>query len=97
MNLDERYSVCPKCGQVLDIQEGFNENNKVHVCTNCGEALFNPLYDDKLKYKDVLWICDKCGDYLNNQDGFTDWNDVWKCKKCGFLNDVTSENIDKMA
>lgn len=89
----EKYSTCPKCGQILDFQKGFNEANKVHICTNCGEALFNPLFDDKIKNKNVLWICDNCGDYMNNQEGFTDWDGIWKCKKCGYLNDVTENNI----
>ena len=92
-NSDIKYATCPKCGQILDFQKGFKETNKIHICTNCGLPVFNPLFDDKIKIKNILWICDNCGDYMNNQEDFTDWDGVWKCKKCGYLNDVTENNI----
>jgi ribosomal protein L37AE/L43A len=84
MAKEEYY--CPKCGAVLNDQEGFDPEKGSWSCTECGQELYgDDVYDGDVS-PGVMWYCDECGALLNKQDGFSDYNSSWTCTECHHLN-----------
>lgn len=84
--------ICPRCGAVLNEQEGFDPDNQSWVCKICGQQLTGDDLQSDV-FGDVVWYCDQCGAILNRQEGFTEEAGTWQCTECGFKNDVTADNI----
>lgn len=85
---------CTNCGAILNDQPGFEYNDGVWVCTECGQTLFgDEAGDTGGKMNGVIWYCDNCNAILNKQEGFDYYDDTWTCTKCGFLNDISDSNI----
>jgi DNA-directed RNA polymerase subunit M/transcription elongation factor TFIIS len=93
MALNKRYSYCPKCGSVLELQDGYDENAEVHICKECGEQLLNPSGYCGERFPDVIWYCDECGAVLNNQKGFSDYHLYHECQRCGYINKISLDEI----
>jgi len=90
---DEYY--CPKCGAILNDQDGFDPDLESWICKECGMHLFDEsVYSGEL-YEDVLWYCDECGALLNKQSGFSDYYSSWTCEECGHYNPIDEDEIRK--
>lgn len=91
--MDEYY--CPKCGAVLNNQDGFDPNCGTWVCTECGEQLMDDDIYNNDSFEGVAWYCDKCGALLNRQSGFSDSYGSWTCTECGYTNGTTEDDISE--
>ena len=85
---------CPHCGATLNNQVGFDPNNGVWECTQCGQELFgDEVAETQQRFEGVVWRCDNCDAILNLQPGFHDFLDSWICNECGYENELSEENI----
>lgn len=91
--MNEYY--CPKCGAILNDQDGFDPNCGTWVCTECGEQLMDDDIYNNDSFEGVAWYCDKCGALLNRQPGFSDSYGSWTCTECGHTNGTTEDDISE--
>lgn len=85
---------CPNCGATLDNQVGFDPNNGVWECSECGQVLFgDEVESTQAFFDDVVWRCDNCDAVLNVQPGFVDVLGNWICTECGYENEISEESI----
>lgn len=89
--MDEYF--CPKCGAILNNQDGFDPDCGTWRCTECGEMLMDDDVYNGEKFKGVAWYCDNCGALLNRQPGFSDTCGSWCCTECGHRNGITEDDI----
>ena len=88
---DAFETFCTNCGADLESQEGFDAENDVWFCTECGTLLVGSNVYSGERYPDIYWFCDSCDACLSCQEGFSDLNDVWVCTACGYENQITLE------
>ncbi|MDO4479027.1 MAG: hypothetical protein Q4B73_08350 [Lachnospiraceae bacterium] len=84
---------CPKCGAVLNEQNGFDPAQGTWKCTECGAFLMDDEVYSGHDFEGVAWFCDSCGALLNCQDGFSDVYGSWSCTNCGYNNPINEDNI----
>lgn len=84
---------CPNCGAILNNQSGFDPNNSVWTCTECGMLLMDDDMYEGDRFEGVVWYCDNCNAILNKQSGFSDSNSYWQCEECGHTNPISESEI----
>ena len=52
---------CDECNAYLNIQEGFDPNVNVHICTKCG-------YKNATSFSNIKGVCSDCGKTLPDPD-----------------------------
>lgn len=85
---------CPNCNAILDNQPGFNPDDDIWECTQCGTSLYSDnLEKTMVNFEGVVWYCDSCDAILNKQSGFYDSCGTWYCTECGYANSITEDEI----
>ncbi len=85
---------CPNCGSELGEQDGFDPNNGIWTCTNCGKTLYgDDIAENMEQFDGVVWYCDSCGAVLSKQSGFYDSCGTWYCTECGHANQISEDEI----
>ena len=93
MSYEDTY-YCPHCGAVLNDQPGFDPDDGVWTCSECGQCLYGDDIEETMsEYDGVVWYCDSCGAVLNKQDGFYDYCSSWRCTECGHVNPINEDEI----
>ena len=93
MSYDDTY-YCPHCGAILNDQPGFDPDDEVWTCTECGRGLYgDDIAETMTEYDGIVWYCDSCGAVLNKQDGFYDYCRIWRCTECGHFNSINEDEI----
>lgn len=52
---------CDECNTYLNVQEGFDRNASVHICTKCG-------YKNDTSFTNIKGVCSDCGKALPDPD-----------------------------
>ena len=89
--MEEYY--CTSCGELLNIQEGFDPNKGNWICKNCREQLIGDHFSTGKRYPEVVWYCDCCNEVLNEQLNFDDHQEEWECTCCGHVNQISESAI----
>lgn len=90
---DEEY-YCPNCDAVLNDQIGFDPDDGVWTCTECGKELYgDEIAETMRRYEGAVWHCDWCNAVLNKQYGFDDYCSSWRCTECGHINEISDDNV----
>lgn len=89
--MDEYF--CPKCGAILNHQDGFNPECNAWTCKECGQVLMDEDTYHGERYEGVAWYCDDCGARLNKQFGFSDSQSTWTCTECYHTNEISENAI----
>ena len=85
---------CPNCGSDLEDQYGFDPDNGIWTCTNCGKTLYgDDIAETMEQFDGVVWYCDSCGAVLSKQSGFYDSCGTWYCTECGHANRISEDEI----
>lgn len=87
--MDEFF--CPHCQAILNDQPGFDPDNGVWECTECGMTLMSEEYAGTT---DTAWYCDSCNTFLNRQSGFSDSYAFWRCTECGSPTPIAASSSD---
>lgn len=92
MGFSEEY-YCPRCNAILNDQYGFDPDEGVWTCTECGYTLYGDGIYEGERFPGVMWRCDSCDALLNKQSGFSDSYSTWTCTECGHVNGISEDDV----